>query len=747
MSYRTTNGKVTYKGKSIKADPDTFEALTPKLAQDAKQVYFLGKVRALDRESFVILDDFFLKDDKTVYLQMETKLKATKWDPSTFQALGYGYGKDSNSTYWTTKKIAKADGGTLKPIAKDMAVDSTGYYFQNKRESKTKENHSSQVQVWLGENEYWVRLGPSIYYSSSYYYAEVVEIAGAHADSFRPLLGSFGTDQNKIYFEDFETDAPLDEDYQLVGESGQLLKGQSVCIFRSNLRTEIDIESLVACETYFLDKRHLYHLDGSIAGVLGSEQTPDLPQLLKLLFEQQWRILDSYHAVGANLDDENTTDVNLTDAPEVQGDYVNGRIELRIGEKTYPGSLANFPQLVSEIWSERKYGVSFVRYIHQSGSSYPRGDFQLEQLLNCGQQDLLKTLEQYEPEGLPILLAQVFQIWDEEKKTQLLTCLNCQSLSQFQEPLDDSSVTTNLARARELVKNNDLFGKSFFTRIISARLLYGLVNDTNKLKHFSKDILPSVKKAIESEASVSLRHLLVAIVDKFCSRLWVDMEVSDSCHYDIAIPWVNLLIKEKFNLDLNLARRCEIEWFQTQESATEIELKNLCKSSRMAPIWSGLHLDYPNAQSWLNAARIRVGAKLPAKTAKAYVLDLWQYFDSQRKECDEPYHMANLVSEMEDLFAKWSLEFPEIPRPKQRAYTSIDYIEYLVWKCPFESGTVEAQERTFVLEGWPWGRVVTAKLSIGNWRSEQQVALGIRSYLPSDAPQLGSGQQLSVTVV
>lgn len=114
------------------ADSKTFELISGRWAKDVNNIYFAGEIiEEIGLDSFVILDEFYVKDKNYVYKtgtdpdSREFKVfKIENADPDSFKVIKRGLAKDKNYVY--------ADISIIKYIDPRTFEDLTGKYYKDK---------------------------------------------------------------------------------------------------------------------------------------------------------------------------------------------------------------------------------------------------------------------------------------------------------------------------------------------------------------------------------------------------------------------------------------------------------------------------------------------------------------------------------------------------------------------------------------------------------------------------------------
>jgi hypothetical protein len=151
------------------ADPKTFTVLNSLYAKDARQAYTIkGPIPDVeDTSTFQAVgptehpfnaENGYAKDSQHVYhTTLGGKASVVKGaDPTTFRALGRGYGADKSTLFFERKKVPSADPETWEHIRGPHSRDAENAYFLGRRIPGADLN-SLESLPFLGMTGYWSR--------------------------------------------------------------------------------------------------------------------------------------------------------------------------------------------------------------------------------------------------------------------------------------------------------------------------------------------------------------------------------------------------------------------------------------------------------------------------------------------------------------------------------------------------------------------------------------------------------------
>lgn len=723
--YEIQKGKVLFQGKKTKIDHQTFEELTEGFAKDCSAVYFQGRVQKnVDLKTFRCFDKDFVADQNSVYLVMSTKLKPIKADPESFQSLGYGYAQDASASYWRDKTLR--GNSRVTPLGLDIALDDKGALWGNRRIVKKpldpKTSHCHQ-----GGNFAFVWDKSDVWFSS--YQDEAHPLHVSHPENFQVLLDQYASDGNSLYFGDREIEDVKPEKILPLGNDHELVKVGQHIISSGMVLEGCDSESFGFVDHLMFDKASLF--PSETAHSQGLDKDIDLETLVRDLVLDQIKILSRLHPIGNRPHDlDELPDMEF---PDIELRFESDTISVLCQGREFKGTWGTIWELSSKIWSTVIYGQDFVRFLHETCTSYPNGDLQVERVLRRGGGDLLIAAGQASQKALNSLTRQIFtSIYFDEDKVTLLESVNYQALKANSFEKVHSQKTTNLARAKELLATEAHTSDSPMERHQCAMALYGLTVATNQYKHFLNQIAPPIYKQaqIEEEASIKLQWL--SVLDIILASVFLDRDLGPNTLYAKAKNLTLYLLEERFNLDLNLARLWEIQEALGEDSGnTEQQLRALIGNKRMAPSWSGLHHDQPSLDAWFAIAKIRLLKLQSEENIKGQIPEFLSKLEEQIQSWKEPEPIANLLCDLEDITGDLTPYGRALSWPQDALYTRLSCVEYLINQMEYTLGDVQSDEDGFLIRGWPWGRQI--EVTIGE--STTTVSIGLKNPWPKGEPQ------------
>ncbi|MGH1469189.1 MAG: DKNYY domain-containing protein [Bdellovibrionales bacterium] len=137
MGYIILESTVKWNSKNLKIDPNLFKELSEDFAQYDQHIFYKNKAYPeVESSTFQILNKEYVKDSKSVYRVLDSKLKHVKdADAQSFKALNMNYGKDNLKAFFREKRISKVDIKTFRAIHAIFAIDNK-HFFHTKSPMK-----------------------------------------------------------------------------------------------------------------------------------------------------------------------------------------------------------------------------------------------------------------------------------------------------------------------------------------------------------------------------------------------------------------------------------------------------------------------------------------------------------------------------------------------------------------------------------------------------------------------------------
>ncbi len=149
----------------------------------------------VDRPSFQLLDEFYVKDKHSVYLVDESGLRALCAEPATFRPLGFGFACHSARGYWQDL-LLEVEPGSLVPVGFGVALDSQGVVWESRRILMRPLNHRT-TRIALGETHLFVWDDSGVWFSREHGPATALE--PVEPMNFRVLEGQQATDGQRRF--------------------------------------------------------------------------------------------------------------------------------------------------------------------------------------------------------------------------------------------------------------------------------------------------------------------------------------------------------------------------------------------------------------------------------------------------------------------------------------------------------------------------------------------------------------------
>lgn len=612
--YQISRSKVLYNGKAIKADPESFEELLYEFAKDKSCVYYKGVVQAGIRPlSFRVLDEHYARDVENVYFYSERKVKKLSAESAGFQALGFGFGRDENTAFWRDKTM-RAEAQSLFPVADGLAIDSQAVYWKNKRILK-KSLSPSGIRAYICGPYVYFWNGDEVWFSQYGWDAKRVE---AVAVDFRPYQESYAGDASWLFYEGKPVarleglqPTPLTSDWELVS------LGDTV-MYRGRILTGGVLKSLVLVDGYPLDNKGVFRADGErlcYFGVPAQLESQEVENTLRQVVHRQWQMqthcfaLSSHYPVEG-IEPESIKGLTIEALPHF--------LTLTLDSVSVQGGYDEIHLLVSALWTMKNYGESFHRFLHSTGYLYPSGDWQVEQALVSGGPDLVTVARQMAPETLPVFARQVVKCVYGSRREPYFANLDYHSLAACSVESDYPRATTNLARAKEIVRSGDLHSERDMVRFRCAHDLYGLIETTNKIPHMIELLGPLLQRLLVEEKVRDIHVQWLAVVDLLAARVFLHADRGELVLYQKIEPFLESLVENRFNLDLNLARLWEASRYLGKENDDLLlRLTRLVGRKSLSPLWSGMNPVFPDLEAWLTRAEERLALSLGLGNSRA----------------------------------------------------------------------------------------------------------------------------------
>lgn len=701
--YQLLADKVNYNGKKLPCDPDSFEVLIYEFARDAHGVFYKGvRQPKLEASSFQVLDEFYARDGGHVYLFSERKVKTISADVDSFRPAGFGFAKDQKGAFWLDKRI-KADAESLFPFAEGLAWASNGVFLENKKIHKKAISPNGLRARRFQRTVYF--FNPEGAWISEYEW-EAQPLLGVDVESLGFLNGDYVYDHRQLYYAGKAVAELQGQEPRFLDQGEQLLAlGRQRVFYRGRPLLEADLETLCLVDYYPVDQHGVFDVSGERLARFLETTGVDAHAAVTRVVHRQWQLLSGRSALG---DAQHLSDAQPPIVEGLQVCLQGAEIVLSLAGHSVRGGWDQVPWLVSRLWSLVVYGSPFVRFLHTTHTMYPEGDLQVEESLASGGPEFVAAAKLHDPASLPVLARQVVASVYGDKREPFFRHLTYASLAACSPELEASQVTTNLARARQIVERGEITSASPMVRHRAAHALYGLVVASDKTDKMLSEVGPVVSRQAEDENEFDLKWQWLAVLDLLAANVFL---MADRGAAPLLAPLdtlCQLLVRHQFNLDLNLARVWEISRFQGRP-ADDLwaALTTLVRDHPMSPLWSGLNLGFPSLWAWRMAADLRwirtLGSSEKPEALKCFV----SAFRQGIKTCQDPWIIGDLLLQLEEVAEDFApLHLPPLEWPQDRFYLRMDSIEYLLKKAPLREAAAQATENGIQITGWPWGRLV-----------------------------------------
>lgn len=188
--WKWQNGTLYFHEWSTKLDRDSFRILNDKYVKDKDGVYFcyLDGCSLLDRdpETFVVLDSLYQKDKNGVYLGSEKLVGA---NPESFVVLSQSFSKDNDQAFYGLKEITGADQTTFEVLNNKFSKDSRHVFY----EDEVATGLDAETFSILGDN--YAKDKTGVYYCQNY-----CKKFSSLSDDFRVLSDGYAKNTTEIFY-------------------------------------------------------------------------------------------------------------------------------------------------------------------------------------------------------------------------------------------------------------------------------------------------------------------------------------------------------------------------------------------------------------------------------------------------------------------------------------------------------------------------------------------------------------------
>jgi DKNYY family len=128
---------VYFLGQPIEgSDPGSFKLIAGRLAEDKNHVYYSAEIISTNPEFFILMDDNYAKDDKTVWFFRN--LTFSRFDtlnvdsPKEFKVIDFRYASDSDRVFFHGALIHDVDLKSYQVLGNNWSKDNKNIYYRSK---------------------------------------------------------------------------------------------------------------------------------------------------------------------------------------------------------------------------------------------------------------------------------------------------------------------------------------------------------------------------------------------------------------------------------------------------------------------------------------------------------------------------------------------------------------------------------------------------------------------------------------
>lgn len=191
--WRWEKGILYFHDLSTKLDRDSFQILNDKYVKDKNGVYFCYlngcSLEDRDSETFVVLDNFYQKDKNGIYRGSEKIIGA---DPESFNIISDVLSRDNSHVFSGLKEIADADPFSFKVLNKNFSKDSRHVFF------KEKIAIGLDAETFTVLNDNYAKDKAGVYYYKDYqdYYVKF----SANSGDFEVLSDGYTRNKTEVFY-------------------------------------------------------------------------------------------------------------------------------------------------------------------------------------------------------------------------------------------------------------------------------------------------------------------------------------------------------------------------------------------------------------------------------------------------------------------------------------------------------------------------------------------------------------------
>lgn len=608
------------------ADAASFTVVLPIIAYDAHQVFVMGKPVSLDRASFEVLSPCYVRDRGGVYIVMESKLKPIVGaDPANFQAIGIAHGRDNHSAWFRDKKIRLGKGGelsSLRELASAFATDGRWLYFgtqQEKLPAQFSVDWSSARLHAFNDSEVNCPLltlddGAQVLVRQTFW-PYWMALPGAAFDSLAPLdtpehlyNKGYMRDATQVWYLNQVLPGVSPKDAHLIG-GATVAVGREV--YSGAHRTELQADDLCYVDTESVDGDHFHTGQtvvviptGQPASVVVTRTASTLDasaavstafaRVFGILFtvfdallpieNSPYRILNRLGLKPPARTDDGTP--NLPPIPLVTVPTCTVQLQPNGMVVVQPANGAQLMEpasgwytLACRFWAnERGRDERFLPY-PALGHMLPRGDELLSEVLKASADEMLNLAAALLQRGADtearVLTHQLVigaKIFKKRELQEPLDPITLQRIANFPKALLSEThyrpiyyrfpVTTNLAVARHILKQDLLADPDWRIRLEMAGQIHAVMDATDQVAHFLQEVMPAVMARVDVEPIAAVRERLMMALEMALVSGQVRCTGGSyrEFHYEQMLPIIEFCLQRGINTRFNRARLAETLW-------------------------------------------------------------------------------------------------------------------------------------------------------------------------------------------
>jgi hypothetical protein len=582
--FSIVEGAVQFKGRAIKGvevEAKTFEVLGPNHAKDANQVFLVmeTKLKPIKRAAaatFRVLGESYGTDGERVFFRDKAvRLKKGAGGPGSFRELDLNYGSDGYWMYFGTQQVeppaasafdlasARMRPFTVNAVNRADAVLTDGsLVFLSIRGGEWVPLKGARFDELRRVGEGLVGRGRFLFVSDSrnvWFRGE--SLAGIDASKAR-LVGSSVIEDDESVFCGRERLAHAPGDLRWV--SDDLYRTQDALLRLSPEVMQSGDDPLVA------------RRDATLPADVGGAFAALIDRVLPLAFTT----FDRFLPVESNVQrvDFETPPPGGTPQCEVHA-LEDGKVEIRAEGQAVVGLPSAWLSMLSRLWSLlRGRSDGFLVYVHVGGMLPDADRFGAELARRVAPElvGLAAALDSagYEDESSVVVhhvLVRARALADRnDLRGEALRSLPHVPWGFFDAPRYEClthriDVTTNLAVAKWLVKEDQFDHEDPRVRWDVANVLNGVVLASNKTKAILRVVLEPLLERTRNEPVGIIRELFWTALDSAAIALTVGADIGRAYEYELLEEVAEALVAGGVNVNLNRVRLIEAYFGQGKD--------------------------------------------------------------------------------------------------------------------------------------------------------------------------------------